>query len=291
MRELHRKHVFEQLGADDKVFAMIWLDGASENMTLDTVQAMMPSKSSLAHLELHHTSFSKDIPRVNEKCQVEKHWYAEAKPKQYKVNKGTQNLQIQSWLAQWGKLAKCFHTVKDYEAEKGVKFDYVIRIRPDMMFARDLPPPSQMLAGNSAIGIPFGIGGKRGFNDHAVVCKMEACPAYFLPPDDYDACNGSFIKQFKYGLGVGHQGPAQNRIGYEKWDLINMNMKRPGRAMVYTLVRDRELDGRKACIVACGRMAPEYWKTCTKVGRQTCRGEKIAYSDLGEDGRIYFKYR
>ena len=91
------------------------------------------------------------------------------------------------------KLAVCYDVVERHEAETGKAFDFVWRLRADMLVIvspTTLPVALVSMREVAACIEPVGVAGKT-MNEHFNICSRRAAEKYFSTPfRDYEKCDG-----------------------------------------------------------------------------------------------------
>jgi len=110
------------------------------------------------------------------------------------------------WIAIMTKQQKCFKMVEDQERRAGTRFDWVIRLRPDLHIEPPFLPYDFLQAGNKGrwpnvdawfspyYGWPYGI------SDQIIMLRRSYADNYFNIIDDYRQCDGNYEEQFGYRL-------------------------------------------------------------------------------------------
>jgi len=135
-----------------------------------------------------------------------------------------EELFVERLAGSYAKLASCYRMIEQRELSYNFQFQYIVRLRPDMLFLSPVPPLKQLFprvgrrrgrghargrgranASNSVI-IPIAVGGAHykgvSYNDHMAVCSRSAAAAYFLVSEDIRRCSGNFTAMFGYSLGT-----------------------------------------------------------------------------------------
>ena len=101
-----------------------------------------------------------------------------------------------NWLRQFFAVHRAYRAVREYSRERGIVFDWYIKLRPDLFHMQPLPPLRNF--SRSAAYVPRGVmtrvATQQRNNDHMVVCPAgELCDLYFDTfARTYGSCNDSF---------------------------------------------------------------------------------------------------
>ena len=188
--------------------------------------------------------------------------------------------QVKSYASTEKELASCYHMVEKYEHLHGFQFQYITRLRPDMLFFSSVPQLHELVDlfdadASHMVVLPSGVGGAGGMNNHLVVSARKVSAAYFLVSDDMQNCNRDFQDQFHYFT------YKLNRVLF-KGKLQHANTQVTSVLMIYTLMRSGK-DCRADCIrigttfggktKMCkgSRTCEEYVEICKRVSKAKCR--------------------
>lgn len=92
------------------------------------------------------------------------------------------------WYHTWKKLDICHRRIEQYEHKHKHRFDFVIRLRPDVFFFAGVPA-ARFFPTNTMI-VPYGMVTcqKPCLNDHMVVAPRALSPVYYNLVRNYDEC-------------------------------------------------------------------------------------------------------
>ncbi|KAL1520357.1 hypothetical protein AB1Y20_021947 [Prymnesium parvum] len=93
------------------------------------------------------------------------------------------------WWETWAKVERAFLGVIEYEQAHGLRFDWVLRVRPDLWFFGPMPSHCTL---EDAISTPTGVVGCAPpcLNDHIAWMPRALAPAYFRVTESLTACRG-----------------------------------------------------------------------------------------------------
>ena len=100
----------------------------------------------------------------------------------------TRQGRLARWYHTWKKLDICHRRIEQYEHKHRHKFDFVIRLRPDVFFFAGFPE-ARFFPTDSMI-VPYGMVTcqKPCLNDHMVVAPRALSPVYYNLVRNYDEC-------------------------------------------------------------------------------------------------------
>ena len=106
---------------------------------------------------------------------------------------------LKRWGSQWLKVQAVYRTMQAYERENACVFQYVVRLRPDVVHLSPAPALLNFGLHEHQVVVPAGIAGHLpgGLNDHIAICFRgndtfdNSCEVYFNVWDRYAACNGT----------------------------------------------------------------------------------------------------
>eukprot|EP00747_Dinoflagellata_sp_TGD_P211760 gnl/TRDRNA2_/TRDRNA2_84950_c0_seq1.p1 gnl/TRDRNA2_/TRDRNA2_84950_c0~~gnl/TRDRNA2_/TRDRNA2_84950_c0_seq1.p1 ORF type:complete len:244 (+),score=28.76 gnl/TRDRNA2_/TRDRNA2_84950_c0_seq1:44-733(+) len=94
------------------------------------------------------------------------------------------------FLQQFHKLGMCYKDIEAAEVKAGVKFDWLVKLRSDMMFLEPLPDVRTLDA--KRVYVPYGTLSvekpRMLYNDHVFFCRRELCEFYFTLGPRYQRC-------------------------------------------------------------------------------------------------------
>lgn len=134
-----------------------------------------------------------DSFRVNKNCKMPRGWESTSS-------------RLRRWYFQWVKVKACYGLMERYERESGSTFDFMVRIRPDLLFLQPLTP--SLMFQQKKITVPEGIigHGPGGINDHIAACPRALCSSYFDIVGTYDNCAGLWESYMGHSAGGNDDG-------------------------------------------------------------------------------------
>jgi len=167
------------------------------------------------------------------------------------------------WQEQWMKVQRCYQMLRDFErGPRGLRFAYVVRLRPDVLILRPARHVSEMKIGPGEIGIPKGIVYTSGLNDHLAVCRgSTACGAYFNIFDRYTKCNGT--------LDFGNDSGNMFLASVLKKQHVKVRLF----VLIYTLFRSCPEGAAMSCarLKTLNKIGVRHMNTCKEMSAHFCR--------------------
>lgn len=125
---------------------------------------------------------------LNENCKMPSGW------------KSTSS-RLRRWYFQWTKVKTCYKLMDNYEKKSGGAFDFMVRVRSDLLFLQRLM--TSLMFQPQKIIVPKGIVGhaRGGINDHIAACPRALCSSYFEIVDTYEHCTGPWESYMGHAAG------------------------------------------------------------------------------------------
>ena len=105
----------------------------------------------------------------------------------------TRKTGVFQWLDQYRKVRAAFRQIELHEKTLGKRFDWLLRLRPDLIYFAPFPPLSPF--DKSFVYVPRGIMTSapqlQAYNDHAFLCHRASCRAYFNTVGVYEQCESN----------------------------------------------------------------------------------------------------
>ena len=159
------------------------------------------------------------------------------------LSKANHSVVLFLWLQQFERIRLAYESVTAHEARVGARFEWLLKVRPDLLFLGELPPLAALPPQH--VFVPRGVmtsdPSLQRLNDHVFLCPRDMCAGHFVHPTAaYRACVGSALATF-----VPPQRLLHEPYGSHEIILINLS---------YTIARAGGPDcGR---LETTGRVAP-----------------------------------
>ena len=172
-----------------------------------------------------------------------------------RAKKANRSVVLFLWLQQFERIRLAYESVTAHEARVGARFEWLLKVRPDLLFLGELPPLAAMPPQH--VFVPRGVmtsdPSLQRLNDHVFLCPRDMCAGRFVHPTAaYRACVGSALATF-----VPPQRLLQEPYGSHEIILINLS---------YTIARAGGPDcgrlGRPAASLrTCWPRSPSAWRS------------------------------
>lgn len=171
---------------------------------------------------------------------------------------------LKRWGSQWLKVQAAYRMMQAYERENACVFQYVVRLRPDLVHLSPAPAVLNFGLHHHQVVVPAGIVRhlRGGLNDHIAVCfrgndtLADSCEVYFTLWDRYAACNGT--RDLGWDDGSWFLGQMMKQFGIEAKKV----------AIEYTIMPFCDNKSEKAYVYQCSRLP--------KPSRAECKNTQIS---------------
>jgi hypothetical protein len=174
-------------------------------------------------------------------------------------------LTLNRWFGQWSKVRAIYGMMQDYEHMFGCTFEYVARLRPDIVALRHFDPLAKWNLTADEIAVPEGVvyTGPGGLNDHMAICRRvagnsHACDRYFDMSGEYSRCQG--LLDFKIDDGNQLLGMAMQSHA--------INVRKV--SLIYTMLRPCSPNEHSPTSTQCHRVPVVYQSLCENVSKSIC---------------------
>jgi len=174
------------------------------------------------------------------------------------------------------KVRRCYQMLRGFEHVERRKFDFVIRLRPDVLVMRPVLHVSKMNILPEEVGIPDGVTGYY-VNDHLAVCAHpKSCDAYFLLHNTYEECHGELPWTHNPSVNVLYELQSHNvsvhllDLPYTLFRPCPLGASQECNRLDYRVCR-RRMDGKLQCNDNVNR---RYIPECKEVSRNICSSRK-----------------
>ena len=173
---------------------------------------------------------------------------------------------LKRWGSQWLKVQAVYRMMQAYERENACVFQYVVRLRPDVVHLSPAPAVLNFGLHDHQVVVPAGIVGHLpgGFNDHIAVCFRgndtfdNSCKVYFNVWDRYAACNGT--RNLGWDDGTWFLGQTMKQFGINAKEV----------ELEYTIMPFCDSKSDKAYVFQCSRLPKASRAKCKKIQMSIC---------------------
>ena len=179
---------------------------------------------------------------------------------------------LKRWGSQWLKVQALYRTMQAYERENACVFQYVVRLRPDVVHLSPAPALLNFGLHDHQVVVPAGIlrshlPGR--LNDHIAVCFRgndtfdNSCEVYFNVWDRYAACNGT--RDLGGDDGAWFLGQTMKQFGINAKEV----------ELEYTIMPFCDSKSDEAYVFQCGRLPKASRAKCNKKMISICMNHHL----------------